>query len=173
MVERARAGVLAARQARIPDVSAFASGFVQDGLPLAPGTGGTVGLALTWDVFDFGRRKSEIARGLSRERAAELDRDRRGEEAARLIRATFQDYTHAGELVALAGQARAYRQRACELAQQSVRHGLALASTALEAETRLREAEADVVAAQLQQHVALLRLHFLVGELAPATVNNR
>lgn len=172
VVERARAGVRAARQSRIPEVSAFATGWVQDGLPLAPGSGGTVGLALTWDVFDAGKRKSEIARSVTRQRAAELDHQRRGEEAARLIRATYQDFTHAGELVTLATQARAYRQRAFELARQSVDNGLALPSVALEAETNLREAEADVVAAQLQEHIALLRLHYLVGELEPASVNN-
>lgn len=173
VVERARAGVRAARQAKIPDVSAFATGFVQGGLPLAPSTGGTVGLALTWDVFDFGRRHSDVARGLTRQRAAEIDRERRGEEAARLIRVTYQDFEHAGEIVALARQARAYRRRAFELAQQSFRQGLALESAALEAESHLREADADVVAAQLQQHVALLRLHYLVGELDPTPVNNR
>lgn len=168
VVERARAGVRAARQARIPDVSAFATGFVQGGLPLAPGSGGTVGVALTWDVFDFGRRKSEIARGLTRQRAAELDRKRRSEEAARLIRVTYQDFEHAAEIVALAMQARAYRQRTYELVRQSVRNGLALESATLEAEANLREADADVMAAQLQQHVALLRLHYLVGGLDPA-----
>ncbi len=167
VVERARAGVRAARQSRIPDVTAFASGYVQGGVPLAPSSGGTVGLALTWDVFDFGRRRAEIDRGLTRQRAAELDHARRGEEAARLIRVTFQDYTHAAEVVTLAERARAYRQRAFELAQQSVSHGLALEATALEAEAKLREAESDVVGAQLQQHIGLLRLYYLVGELEP------
>ncbi|HWL14419.1 MAG TPA: TolC family protein [Opitutus sp.] len=173
VVERARAGVSAARQARIPEVSAFATGFVQGGLPLAPSTGGTVGIALTWDVFDFGRRDSEIARGLNRQRSAELDRERREEEAVRLIRVTFQDFTHAGELVVLAEQARAYRRRALELAEQSVKAGLALPAVALEAEMNWREAEADLTAARLQRHVAGLRLHFLTGELASGPVNNR
>ncbi len=165
IVEKAAAGVRAARQRHIPDLSAFATGFAQDGLPLAPATGGMAGLTLTWDVFDFGRRNSEIARNRTQLRAAELDRDRREEDAAREIRITFQDFQHAGELIALAEQAAGYRRRTAELARQSATNDLALESKALGAEAELRKAEADVFAARMQRHVALLRLHFLAGEL--------
>lgn len=165
IVEKAEAGVRAARQKHIPDLSAFATGFAQDGLPLVPSNGGMVGLTLTWDVFDFGRRDSEIARSRAQQRAAEVDRDRREEDAAREIRITYQDYTYAGDLMALAEQAVAYRRRAAQLSRQSTANELALESRALGSEAELAQAEADLFAAHVQRHLALLRLYFLAGEL--------
>ena len=71
------------------------------------------------------------------------------------------------------GDAEKLLRRALELAQQSVKAGLALPAVALEAEMNWREAEADLTGARLQRHVAGLRLHFLTGELANGPVNNR
>ena len=165
IVEKTEAGKRAARQRYIPEVSAFATGFAQDGLPLVPSTGGMAGLTLTWDVFDFGRRDSDIARSRTQRQAAELDRDRREEDAAREIRITYQDFTYAGELTTLAEQTVAYRHRAAELARQSAVNELGLESKALGAEAELRSSETDFFAARIQRHIALLRLYFLAGEL--------
>jgi len=164
-VEKAVAGVRAARQAHIPDLSLFATGYAQDGIPLVPNNSGAVGLSLNWDIFDFGRRDAEIARALARRRSAEVNRDRIEEEATRQIRLVYQDYTYAGELTSLAQQAVDYRRRAAELAHQSSNNGLVLESQALNAEAELRKAEADLAATRYQQHLALLRLNFLAGAL--------
>lgn len=167
LVEQARAGLRASRQTYIPELSAFASGFAQDGMPLAPETGGMVGLTLKWDVFDFGRRQADVARIRARHRAAELDRDRLEEQAARELRLAYQDFTYAGELIDLAQQAVAYRQRAAELARQATANDLALESKSLEATADLRQAQADLKGAHLQQHLALLKLYFVAGILSP------
>ena len=164
-VEKAAAGVRAARQAHIPDLSLFATGYAQDGIPLVPNNSGAVGLSLSWDIFDFGRRDAEIARAVARKRSAEVNRDRIEEDSTRQIRLVYQDYTYAGELTMLAQQAVEYRRRAAELARQSTANGLALESKALNAEAELRKAEADLAATRYQQHLALLRLNFLAGEL--------
>jgi outer membrane protein TolC len=166
IIEKARAGVRASRQARIPEVSAFATGFAQDGLPLAPSTGGTVGLALTWDIFDGGRRRTETARSVNQQRMAELNVERLTDEAARLIRTAYQDFVYAEQQIALADEAASYRRRAAELAHQSAQTGLELERTALEADSELRKAETDLLGARLQRHVALLKLYFLAGKLA-------
>ena len=164
-VEKATAGVRAARQAHIPDLSLFATGYAQDGVPLVPNNSGAVGLSLSWDIFDFGRRDAEIARAVARKRSAEVNRDRIEEDSTRQIRLVYQDYTYAGELASLAEQVVLYRQRAAELAHQSTSNGLALESKALNADADLRRAEADLAAARFQQHLALLRLYFLAGRL--------
>ncbi len=164
LADKAEAGTRAARQAYIPELSAFATGFAQDGMPLLPEHGGTVGLTLTWDLFDFGRRGSELARSRSLQRAASLDQARLQEEARRQVRIAYQDFTHAGELVSLAEQNAAYRRSAAELARRNVDRGLALPEKALAAEADLRQAEADLLGARLQRHLALLTLATLVGE---------
>ena len=164
-VEKATAGVRAARQAYIPEVSLVGGGYAQEGVPLAAKHTGMVGLTLSWDIFDFGRRRADISRATSQRRAAEVNRDRLEEDAARQIRLTHQDLVYAGEQIALARQAVAFRQRAAELAHQSTTNGLALETVALEAEAQLRKSEADLTGATNQRHVALLHLYFLGGQL--------
>lgn len=164
-VEKASAAVRAARQARIPDVSLMASGYAQDGIPLAAKHSGAVGLMVNWDIFDFGRKDAEISRTLAQRRAAELNRDRLEEEAGREIRLAHQDYVYAGELISLAEQALDYRRRAAEHAHQSAGNGVALETAALDADAQLRKAEADLSGARYQRHLALLRLNYLAGKL--------
>lgn len=164
VADKARAGTRAARQNYIPEVSAFATGYLQEGIVLLPDRGSVVGVTLHWDIFDFGRRGSEIAHSRALQRAAEVDRDRLEEDATREIRTTYQDYLHAGELIGLAERAVDYRRSAAALARRNTERGVALATKALAAEADLRQAEAELTGARLQQHLALLRLYTLVGE---------
>ena len=164
-VEKAAAGVRAARQAYIPEVSLVAGGYAQDGIPLVAKNNAIGGLTVSWDVFDFGRRRADVSRATSQRRAAGVNRDRLEEDAARQIRLTHQDLVFADEQIALARQAVAFRQRAADLAHQSFASGLALERVALEADALLRKADADLTGALCQRHVALLRLYFLAGKL--------
>lgn len=164
-VEQATAAVRAARQADIPEISLLVGGYAQDGIPLVSRHSGTVGLTLSWDVFDSGRRRTERARAVVQRRAAETNRDRLEEEAARQLRLGYQDLAYAGELLDLAQQAFDYRRRAAELTHQSAANGLALSTAALDADAQLRKAEADLAGARYQRHLALLRLYLLAGQL--------
>jgi outer membrane protein TolC len=164
-VEKAAAGVRAARRAYIPEVSLVAGGYAQDGIPLAAKNNSIAGLTLSWDVFDFGRRRADVARAISHRRAAEVNRDRLEEDAARQIRLAHQDLVFADEQISLARQAVAFRNRSAELAHQSATNGVALETSALEADAQLRKAEADLTGALCQRHVALLHLYFLSGLL--------
>ena len=164
-VEKATSAVRAARQAHIPELSLIASGYAQDGIPLIPRRSASVGLTLSWDVFDFGRKDAEVARSVSQRRSAEVNRDRIEEDATRQIRLAYQDLNYAKEVIGLAQQALEYRQRAVQLSRQSTANGLALATVALEAEAELRKAETDLAGAHYQQHLALLRLYLLAGKL--------
>jgi outer membrane protein len=165
VVEKAAAGVRAARQAYIPEVSLVAGAYAQDGIPLAAKHNAIGGLTLNWDVFDFGRRRADVARAVSQRRAAEVNRDRLEEDAARQIRLAHQDLVFADEQIDLAQQAVQFRRRAADLAHRSFGQGLALETAALEADALLRKAEADLTGARCQRHVALLHLHFLAGKL--------
>jgi outer membrane protein len=165
VVGKAAASARAARQADIPDIGLFAAGYAQDGMQLVPDQSAVFGVMLKWDVFDFGRRRADERQARLRLRQAELNRDRVEEEGARATRLAWQDFEYAARLIELAERACAYRQRAAELARQSVAGGLALESKRLSADADLRQAEADRLGAQLQRHLALLRLYWLAGAL--------
>ncbi|HET7535073.1 MAG TPA: TolC family protein [Candidatus Didemnitutus sp.] len=164
-LEKATAGVRASRQAYIPEVSLVGGAYAQEGIPLVSKNNAIAGLALSWDVFDFGRRRADISRAVSQRRAAEVNRDRLEEEAARQIRLAHQDVVFGDQQIALAQQAVAFRKRAAELAHQSAGNGLALETAALEADAELRKSETDLLGASCQRHVALLHLYFLSGKL--------
>jgi len=164
-LEKASAGVRAARQAYIPEISLVGGAYAQDGIPLVSRNNGMAGVTLSWDVFDFGRRRADVSRALAQRRAAEVNRDRLEEEAARQIRLAHQDLVFAGEQIELARQAVAFRRRSAELAHQSAGNGLALKTAALEADAQLRKAEADLTGTTCQRHLALLNLYFLAGKL--------
>jgi outer membrane protein TolC len=164
-VEKATAGVRAARQAYIPEVSIVAGGYAENGTPLVARHNAIAGVTLNWDVFDFGRRRANVARAVLHRRAAEVNRDRLEEDAARQIRLAHQDLVYADEQIGLARQAVTFRRRASELAHQSAANGVALETVALEADAQLRKSEADLTGAIAQRHVALLHLYFLSGKL--------
>lgn len=165
MADQARAGERAARQARIPDLTLFASGYWQEGQALVPARGGVAGVAFNWEIWDFGRRSAEASRGRIQLRLAETNRDRLEEEAMRQIREAWQDVEYAGQLIRLTDEARAYRQRLAELARQNTEQGLELGTKVLETRSDLLQAEADWQGACLQRHLALLRLYTLTGLL--------
>jgi outer membrane protein TolC len=66
-VRKARAGVTAAKSAYIPDITAYARHTYQNGVPFFVRNFGSFDLTLTWEVFDFGKRRAAV-----REREAQL-----------------------------------------------------------------------------------------------------
>src|SRR5262249_3318366 len=67
VVEKARAGVSAAKTAYIPDITAFARHSYQDGVPFLVRNFGTFGVNLNYTLWDFGKRRAAV-----RERATQL-----------------------------------------------------------------------------------------------------
>lgn len=164
-LEKAAAGVRAARQAYIPEVSLVGGAYAQNGIPLVSRNDAIAGVTLSWDLFDFGRRRADISRAVVQRRAAEVNRERLEEDAARQIRLAYQDLEFGDQQIALAQQAAAFRRRAAELAHQSTGNGLALEAAALEADAQLRKSETDLAGASQERHLALLHLYFLAGKL--------
>ena len=53
-------GLAAAKSAYIPDVTAIARQSYQNGVPFLVHNFGTFGLTLTYDIFDFGKRRAGV-----------------------------------------------------------------------------------------------------------------
>src|SRR5260370_26322184 len=62
-VEKARQGVRIAKADYIPDVGAFAQYTYQNGVPFLVHNNGSVGLRMSWKVFDWGKRSVAIGEG--------------------------------------------------------------------------------------------------------------
>src|SRR5260370_4075804 len=62
-VEKARQGARIAKADYIPDVGAFAQYTYQNGVPFLVHNNGSVGLRMSWKVFDWGKRSVAIGEG--------------------------------------------------------------------------------------------------------------
>ncbi len=59
-VNKARSGVKAAQWEYVPDISAFGQYIHQDGVPFVENNIGVVGLRMTWDIVDWGKRRGVL-----------------------------------------------------------------------------------------------------------------
>ena len=57
---RARNGVRTAHCEYVPDIGAFARRTDRSGVPFVAHSFGAFGLRMTWDIFDWGKRKSVV-----------------------------------------------------------------------------------------------------------------
>jgi len=163
-LNKARAGVNAARAEFIPEVGAFAQYVYQSGVPLLPQNNGAVGLHVNWTLSEFGKRT-----GLVRERmaqraqadenlAATRNRIRVDvEKEARKVERTETGLEAAREAV----QARTEMRR---IVADQVEAKTANPSSLKDAEAQLAEAEATLYEAEVARAVAHAELNRTVGQ---------
>ena len=162
-VEKARAGVRAARAEYIPDVSAFAQHAYQDGAPFLSRNNGVFGLHMSWTVFEFGKRRGQVA-----EREAELAQA--DENLARLrnrvridIEKAVRKVNRAETEIASAREVLATNTEARRLSSDQVEAGTANRSVFLESEASVFNAQADLLRAEYDRSVAAADLSRLIG----------
>lgn len=162
-VEKARRGVVAARADYIPEIGAFGQHVWQSGVPLLARNNGIVGLKMSWNVVDWGKR-----RGVVDERRALLDQ---AEENLRRVKnrlqvdveKAYRKLERSREMTAVAREALELRRESARLAADQLDVGVVTASKAREAEAALAKAEADLLAAGLGARLARAELDRAAG----------
>jgi outer membrane protein TolC len=159
-VEKAEAAVRLAQYDYIPDVEAFARYSFQNNVPFLAGNFGTVGIHLTYELFDGGKKRANVAArraqlAQAKENLARLrdEVELRVSTASNKLERTRQMVAVSQELVALRGESR--RVASEQLTRGAALRSLAAASLAqeLEAEALLLQSRLDYVqaAAELDQ----------------------
>src|SRR5258708_22367306 len=74
--ENARQNVRIAKSDYIPDVGAFAQYTYQNGVPFLPHNNGSIGLRMSWNVFDWGKRSATLGEAEARQTQAEENIER-------------------------------------------------------------------------------------------------
>jgi outer membrane protein TolC len=164
-IEKARAGVSAARAEYIPEVGAFAQYIHENGAPFVSPNNAAVGLSLKWTVFEFGKRRSQISERQTQVAQAEetLAQVRRRvqidvEKAVRKLNRAETALDSARQLLASATEAR-------RVTSDRVEAGTANQSALLDAEAAISGAQADVLRAEYDRSVAAADLARLTGSL--------
>jgi len=148
-VERAKAGVTAAKSAYIPDVSVIARQSYQNGVPFLVHNFGTFGLNLKYDVFDFGKRRAAV-----REREAQLAQaqenfERLKEAVGVQIERSYNKLERAKHMLKVANEVVKLRAESERLAENQMTQGVVLVSARRQASAASYQAEAALLQAQL------------------------
>jgi outer membrane protein TolC len=162
-VEQAKAALTAAKSAYIPDVSLFARQSYQNGVPFLVHNFGTFGIALDYDVFDFGKR-----RALVREREAQLEEaqenvERLKEEVGVEVEKSYNKVERTRRMLEVAAQVVKLRTEGERIAENQLTQGVVLVSVRRQASAANYKAQADLLQAQLTHMLALAELQQTIG----------
>jgi outer membrane protein TolC len=103
---KAQAGLAAAKDAYIPDVTAFSLYSYQSGVPFLVHNFGTFGFSLSYDLFDGGRREAKIRGARSEVHSAEVAVDKLQSEIEVQVQGIYDRVDELRQMVDVAGQRR-------------------------------------------------------------------
>jgi len=162
-VEQAKSAVVVAKSAYIPDVAVFARQSYQNGVPFLARNFGTFGIAMNYDVFDFGKRRAAV-----REREAQLAQAQ--ENVARLkeavavqIEQSANKLERTKKMLEVASEVVRLRAESERVADNQLKEGVVLVSTRRAASAASYKAEADLLQAQMSYMLAQAELQQTIG----------
>jgi len=165
-VEKASAGVRAAKREYIPDIEAFARYSYQENVPFLARNFGTFGVHLGYDLFDGGKRRATL-----RERDAQLAQAK--ENLARIsdeievrVQTAYNKLERTQQMVDVSQQLLATRQEAQRVSLQQLQQGTYLRSQADAAVAQEFEAQTLLLQSQLEYAQAQDELTDAIGQTA-------
>ena len=133
-------------------------------VPLFPPLGfGEFGLHMTWDVFDFGKRRSEVRMRETQLAEAEENLRRMKDDVATAIEKTYNKLEKAKSMVVVANQVVELRKESERLAENQMAQGEVLSSARSEATAASYKAQADYLNARLGYLLAWAELQQQAG----------
>ncbi len=163
-VEKARAGLSAAKDAYIPDITGLARYSYQSGVPFLVHNFGTFGVNFTYDLFDGGRREAEVRDSRTLLSQAELNLAKVKEDVTVQVETAYDKIEQLQSLVDVADQAVKVRTEAARLADRQFEQNAALASARAEAYAKSISAKASYLEATLGLSLAQADLKRTIGQ---------
>jgi outer membrane protein TolC len=165
-MEKASAGVRAAKREYIPDIDAFARYSYQENVPFLARNFGTFGVHFGYDVFDGGKKRATL-----RERDAQLAQAK--ENLARIsdevevrVQMAYNKMERTEQMVAVSRELLATRQEARRVSVQQLQQGTYLRSQADAAAAQEFEAQTLLLQSQLEYAQAQDELTDAIGQTA-------
>jgi outer membrane protein TolC/preprotein translocase subunit SecF len=165
-VEKSRHAVRAAKYEYIPDVSIFAKHGYQDGAPFMAKNFGIFGAELTWNIFDWGKRKGEIGQRVAQQSQAEENLARIDKKLGIEIDKAYRKLERSKQMVDVASEALSLCRENARLSDNGLKAGTVTAAKHAETAAALKKAEMDGLQASLQYRLARAELDRITGALA-------
>lgn len=165
-VEKASAGVRAAKREYIPDVEAFARYSYQNNLPFLVHNFGTFGVHLGYDIYDGGKKRATL-----RERDAQLAQAkenlaRTSDEVEVKVQTAYNKLEQTEQMLAVSQELLAARKEARRVSAQGLERGTHLRSQAEAAVAQESEAQTLLLQSQLEYAQAQDELNEAIGRSA-------
>jgi outer membrane protein TolC len=164
-VEKAKAGLAAAKEEYIPDVTALARYSYQSGIPFLVHNFGTFGVTFTYDLFDGGKRVAEVKDSRTLLSEAELNLARIEDEVTVQVEKAYDKVEQLQDLVGVADQVVKTRAEASRVTERRFEETSALASARSEAHAKEITSRASYLEATLGLSLAQSDLRRTMGEL--------
>ena len=162
-VEKAKAGVAAAKSAYIPDVTAIARQSYQNNVPFLVHNFGTFGLTMSYDVYDFGKRRAGVREREAQLAQAEENLERLKEAVSVQIDRGYNKVQRTKHMLQVANEVVKLRAEGERLAENQLAHGVVLVSSRRQASAASYKAQADLLQAQLAYLLAGAELEEAAG----------
>jgi outer membrane protein TolC len=167
-LEKSRHAVRAARYEYIPDVTIFAKHGFQDGAPFVEKNVGIFGAELTWNIFDWGKRKGEIGQRVAQQSQAEENLARIDKRIGIDIDKVYRKLDRSKQMVDVAREALSLSKENARLSENGLKVGTVTAAKHAETVAALRKAEMGDLQASLEYRLAGAELERIRGVLAGA-----
>jgi outer membrane protein TolC len=163
-IKEARAAVASAKSAFIPDVTAYASDTWQNGVAFIVPNFGTVGVRLSYDVFDFGKRRAAVREHEAQLAEAEENLQRLKDSISAQVQRNYDAVERSKTLVAVADQVVALRRESERLSKNQVTQGVVTVANTLEAASATYKSQVDLLQANLNYMLAWAELKLTIGQ---------
>src|SRR5271168_1108926 len=164
-VLKAKAGLGAANDAYIPDVTGLARYSYQSGIPFLVHNFGTFGFSLSYELFDGGRRNAEIKDARTLLSQAQVNLDKVEDEVTVGVESAYDKVEELQSMVQVAEEALNVRTEAGRLTDRQVEQNAALISARSEAHAKAASARASLLEATLNLSLAQGDLKRTIGQM--------
>jgi outer membrane protein TolC len=165
-VEKSRHAVRAAKYEYIPDVTLFAKHGYQDGAPFLEKNFGIFGAELTWNIFDWGKRKGEIGQRVAQQSQATENLARIDKRIGIEIDKVYRKLERSKQMVDVAREALSLCRENTRLSENRLKAGTVTAAKHAETIAALKKAEMEELQASLQYRLAESELKKITGDLS-------
>ncbi len=162
-LDKAEAGVKAARAEFIPEIGAFVQYIHQDGAPFLSPNNGAIGFNMKWTIFEFGKRRGQVSERMSQVSEAKENLSHLRTRLQIDVDKAVRKLNRAETALESARQNLIASTEAHRIASNQVEIGTANASTLLDALATVSNAQADVLRAEYDRGVAAADLARLTG----------
>jgi outer membrane protein TolC len=160
---KAQAGLAAAKDAYLPDVTALSRYSYQSGVPFLVHNFGTFGFSLNYDLFDGGRREAKVREARSKVHSAEVAVDKLQSEIEVQVHGIYDRVDELRQMIEVIGQVVKVRTEAARLADRQFEQSAALSSTRSQSHADLASATASLLEANCGLSLAEADLKRAIG----------